>query len=178
MFSGLQIHRENISRAIFAMLTDPIKTKILTLSSPEIGVHIRRGDFKYGNLLTSNQFFINAINVIRKIEGRPLTVTVFTDAHDREIADILNLDDVQFPVDQSDIVDIYQLSKSKYLILSQSSSFSYWAAFLCNNIVIRHQDDWQKQICHNTSNELKFDGLNIELLMQDLLNLKQSSSFN
>ena len=39
------------------------------------------------------------------------------------------------------------MSKSKIIFLSQSSSFSYWAAFLSDSLVIMHSNDWQEKIC-------------------------------
>jgi subtilisin-like proprotein convertase family protein len=38
------------------------------------------------------------------------------------------------------------MSKSKFVILSRSSTFSYWAAFLSDALVIRPAGDWQLKI--------------------------------
>ncbi len=71
-----------------------------------IGVHIRRGDFKMGNQTTPLSYFINTINLIRKNVAKELPVTVFSDAHNAEIADILELPGVKIAEDKPDILDI------------------------------------------------------------------------
>jgi hypothetical protein len=175
-FLYIRPYRNEISSALFSMLTSSLQQVVSETPTPEIGIHIRRGDFKYGSPITSNEYFINAISAIRNIEGQKLNVTVFTDASDEEIADVLNLSNVKKADDHADIVDIFLLSKSNYLILSQSSSFSYWAAFMSDNIVIRHQNDWQRQIGYYPEKELKFDGVDIQLLQKTLAGIKKSRS--
>jgi hypothetical protein len=128
------------------------------MEAPEIAVHIRRGDFKLGNPVTPNAFFIECIRFIRARIKRPLAVTVFTDAHPGEIKDVLALENVRLAEQKPDILDILQMSKSKIIILSRSSTFSYWAAFLSDAIVIKHIDDWQDNIRPEDVNRERFEG--------------------
>ena len=55
----------------------------------------------------------------------------------------------------TDVVDILLMSKAPYIILSQSSTFSYWAAFLSDATVIRPKNDWQDRIKTDTGNYLE-----------------------
>lgn len=146
LFKYLYPHSEFIKNELFELLKDRLKEKHSKCESPVIGIHIRRGDFKIGNPITSNQFFIDAINAIRETTEEVLPVIVFTDAEENEIKDILDLPEISISKNEEDILDILQMSKSKFLILSQSSTFSYWAAFLSEGLVIINEDDWQKQI--------------------------------
>lgn len=146
LFKYLYPHSEFIKKELLELLTDPLKKKYSKCESPVIGIHIRRGDFKIINPITSNQFFIEAIHAIRETVKEVLPVTVFTDAEENEITDILELPGISISRNEEDILDILQMSKSKFLVLSRSSTFSYWAAFLSEGLVIMSEDDWQKQI--------------------------------
>src|SRR5207249_8991781 len=97
---------------------------------------------KLGSPFTPNEFFIDAINFIRQKTNSLLSVTVFTDAEPDEIADILQLPEVKLAERKPDILDILLMSQSKLIVLSKSSTFSYWAAFLSDAILIKAADDW------------------------------------
>lgn len=152
LFKYLYPHSEFIKNELFELLKGRLKEKHSKCKSPVIGIHIRRGDFKIGNPITSNQFFIDAINAIRETVKEILPVIVFTDAEENELKDILDLPEISISKNEEDILDILQMSKSKFLILSQSSTFSYWAAFLSEGLVIISSDDWQNKIKENMGN--------------------------
>lgn len=146
LFKSLESFEELIRKEVIYLLTPELQNKYASLPSPEIGIHIRRGDFKAGNPITPNEFFINGINSIREVHGAETEVTVFSDADDAEIMDILSLKNVCKSKNKEDILDILSMSKSRFMVLSQSSTFSYWAAFLSNAFVIMSKDDWQLKI--------------------------------
>lgn len=146
LFKTLEPFEEMIWEELIQLLVPGLQRKYDALPAPQIGIHIRRGDFKVGNPITSNEFFIRSINAIREAAGGELEVTVFTDADDEEISDILSLNNVVKSKNKEDILDILQMSKSRFLVLSQSSTFSYWAAFLSEAFVVVSSDDWQKNI--------------------------------
>jgi hypothetical protein len=79
-----------------------------------------------------------------------LPVTIFTDANSKEIEDLLKLPNVSLASSNPDIVDILLLADSKYLLTSVSSTFSYWAAFLSEGIVIKPPKEWQAPLRHET----------------------------
>ena len=135
-FDELQGYAELLSDRLQAMIAKKIKKQINHLSAPEIGVHIRRGDFSKGSDLEGEQYFIDAIHFIRSEFGSSLKVTIFTDGFGHEINSILQLPDTTIHYGKSDIEDLILLSKSRYIITSHSSTFSYWAAFLSKAVIV------------------------------------------
>src|SRR6202008_751210 len=79
---------------------------------------------------------------IREYANEELSVTVFTDALPEEIAAVVALPNVVIAENKPDIIDILLLSQSKIMMLSSTSTFGYWAAFLSDAVVLRHQSDW------------------------------------
>lgn len=116
--------------------------------APVIGVHVRRSDFRepvvgeaIGNTCnqrTSLDYYIRTVQTIRDIQGAQLPVTVFTDGREDEIADLLSLPGVKIAPKNPDIVDLLLLSRSRYIVVSPGSTFSYWAAFVSDASVITH----------------------------------------
>lgn len=158
LFKPLWTHREFIKNELYTMLHTKVLQNLNHQSIPTIAIHVRRGDFKYGNPITSNDFFIKNILFVRGILKKTLPVTVFSDAEDKEIDDILRLPSVERASNNSDIVDILLMSKAKILILSRSSTFSYWGAFLSDAVVIRPDGDWQESIRPESVNKIYFEG--------------------
>lgn len=156
LFKTLEPFEDEIGNALIHLLTPRLQRKYATLPAPQIGIHIRRGDFKAGNPITTNDFFIKSISTIREAAGEELEVSVFTDADDEEIRDILSLKKIVKSQNQEDILDILQMSKSRFMVLSRSSTFSYWAAFLSEAFVIMSSDDWQKNVKNSGNNYSEF----------------------
>jgi hypothetical protein len=148
-----------------------------------ISVHIRRGDFKFGNPITSLSFFIDAINSIRNVYGDELPVTIFTDAENTEIEDVLKLPAVCLSEEKPDILDILIMSMSRFIILSQSSTFSYWGAFLSDAVILKPHTDWQQYIRSSKINS-NYPEINwkegdeecVETLRKHYLNLQNINS--
>jgi hypothetical protein len=146
LFGPIRDYSDLIKRKLYEMLNPKLKKQLETYVSPVISIHIRRGDFKMGNPITPESFFIKSINEIRKAANEDLPVTVFTDANEDEIMEVLSLPETHLASPKADILDILLMSKSKFVILSRSSTFSYWAAFLSDALVIRPAGDWQLKI--------------------------------
>lgn len=152
IFFDIREHRDFIKEEIYRMLAPAMQKQLNAFSIPVVAVHIRRGDFVIGNQVTSLSFFIDCINSIRKAADEILPVTVFTDAKADEIKEVLQLSKVTVAADKPDILDILLMSRSRLMVLSKSSTFSYWGAFLSDAIVLRPHDDWQQQIRSNSIN--------------------------
>lgn len=159
MFLNLAPYRETLSAALHAMLRDDKKKALRDLPVPEIAVHIRRGDFNTTGQATSLDFFIGGIRAVREAIGRNIPVTVFSDANEKELKPLFDLPAIMMATPKADILDILLMSRSKILLLSQSSSFSYWAAFLSEALVIMKHDDWQEGLKPNGGRyqEIKWD---------------------
>jgi hypothetical protein len=151
LFVSLRDHKNLIQKELYKILTPGVNKILQKSAAPVIGIHIRRGDFKIANPITPNEFFIKGIQLARAAAGSNLPVTVFTDAAKIEIEDILALPAVILAEQNPDIVDILLLSKSKIIFLSQSSTFSYWGAFLSEAVVVMPADDWQRKIRNQDS---------------------------
>ena len=152
IFSEIREHRDFIRDEIYKILSPLLLQKMSSFEVPVIAVHIRRGDFKIGNQITPGSFFTDCISSIRTVCKEDWPVTVFTDADHTEIAEILQLPQVKLAEDKPDILDILLMSKSRVIVLSQSSTFSYWGAFLSDAIVLKPGDDWQKNLRSSSTN--------------------------
>ena len=141
-FGLLRNNEVLIKNTLHSLLTNNMKNKLGKYKRPIIGVHIRRGDFKLGSEITSLEYFIAAIVSVRNEIGQSAPVTIFTDANMYEISEVLTLGNISVAENKPDILDILLLSMSKVIILSGSSTFGYWAAFLSDAFVIRPKVDW------------------------------------
>ena len=175
MFLKLAPHKEMLSVSLLAMLREDKKKQLESYKVPEMSVHIRRGDFITTGQATSLDFFITGIRETRKALGRDVPVTVFTDAAPHELVALFELPAIRMAEPKADILDIVLMSKSRILMLSQSSSFSYWAAFLSDAVVIMKHDDWQERIKPDNADyhEIRWDmnkdslsGILQEILLQ------------
>ena len=160
LFFNLSPYRDLIKEALLRLITSQKKQQLLKYESPVIGVHIRRGDFKIAHQITPLSYFIEIIKSIREATDSVMPVTVFSDADKNELTDIFQLENVTLTDKKADILDILLMSQSEILVLSQSSTFSYWSAFLSDGLVIIPHDDWQTKIKDGGENyrELRWDG--------------------
>lgn len=147
-FDGLKENRQLVIQLLWNLITPAIKKKLRELSAPFIGVHIRMGDFRHlsngeefgkvGTVRTPEEYFIEMINEIRKLQGTELPVSVFTDGDKKELNTLFQLPGVRIVRGNNDLVDLLLLSKSRIIITSAGSTFSYWAAFISDAVVITH----------------------------------------
>lgn len=145
-FEGLRLNRKFIRESFINMLASQYKEIYYNCDTPVIGVHIRCSDFiidnknlgKRPNVRTPINYFIEIIRKIRKSVNRNLPVTVFTDGENSEVSQIKMIGNVFFQNSKSDLEDMIKLSKSKIIITSCNSTFSYWAAFISSSPVITH----------------------------------------
>ena len=121
---------------------------------PVLSLHIRKGDFKKleesetlnSSLIatqTPNSYFKKVITDIRNFIGVTIPVTIFTDGKEDEIQELLSMDKVKMAKDDLDIVHLLLLSKSKIIVFSEGSTFSGWAGFLSDAILIRNKQHYQ-----------------------------------
>lgn len=149
-FAQLRDHRQMVINEFWQLLSNPIKQLVDREATPCIGVHIRMGDFrklqagedfkKAGAVRTPEFYFVEVINTIRSISGKDLPVTVVTDGYRHEFEQLFSLKNVTLLEGNPDIVDMLVLSKSKVIVTSAASTFSYWAGFLSDVPVIIHPD--------------------------------------
>jgi len=149
-FEGLKDHRDKVIQSFFEMLTPDILQYVQSKPKPCIGVHIRMGDFRklqagenfaaVGAVRTPEDYFVDIIKNIREIAGENLPVTIFTDGYRHEFTQLFDLPAVSIAENNPDIADMVLLSKSKIIVTSAGSTFSYWSGFLSEAVLIMHPD--------------------------------------
>ncbi|HWK05462.1 MAG TPA: hypothetical protein VNS58_17605 [Puia sp.] len=149
-FTGLKEHRDLAISLLKGMISDDIMRRTDRIPAPCVGVHIRMGDFRKlregeaftsaGAVRTPEYYFVDIIGAIRKINGGELPVSVFTDGYGKEFEKIFTLKNVSIVEGNPDIVDLLLLSKSRIIVASAGSTFSYWAGFLSDSPLIMHPD--------------------------------------
>lgn len=167
-FSGLKENRDRVLRILPEILRPEIKEAVARQTAPAIGVHIRMGDFrklkpgedfsKVGAVRTPEEYFINIIESIRKIHGSQLPVSVFTDGYRHELQELWKLGNIEMVEGNKDIVDMLLLSRSRILVASAGSTFSYWAGFLANAPIILHPDHIHGSIRPEDTNTSFYEG--------------------
>jgi len=167
-FSQLKERRETVISLFHSLLCKSIIKLVNEQSTPCIGVHIRMGDYrklqdgedfrKVGAVRTPENYFIEMILAIRRINGINLPVSVFTDGYRHEFENLWDLENIYLVEGNPDIVDMILLSRSQIIIASAGSTFSYWAGFLANAPLIMHPDHLHAPLRPSNVNCLYYEG--------------------
>jgi hypothetical protein len=168
-FLHIRVNREVVIEAFKKELKTELITKWAQKKDLEIGVHIRLGDFKklaqnesfakVGATRTPLNYFIEVITQIRSVTNKQLKVTVFTDGKLEELKPLFDLPNIEIAEDDTDLMQMLHLSKSKILILSAGSTFGQWAAYLSNAIIINHYQHFHSYIRDGKTNEQMYEGV-------------------
>ena len=148
-FRKLKPFREELKSDLLDIISNSNRKLIQNLPCIDVAVHVRLGDFQklqkgklfseVGATRTPIDYFIDSINEI-KFQNPSYKFWVFTDGFEHEVEEIIKLESVELFPSINDLVDLFQMSKSKILITSAGSTYSYWAGFLGNCEVIQHPD--------------------------------------
>lgn len=166
-FIHLKPHRNLVINLINELISERILKNVKDIPDFEIGVHIRMGDFrklnvgeefKGGHVRTPESYFINIINGIRNLIGNEIKVNVFTDGYKNEFESIFDLKNIEMVEGNSDLVDMLLLIKSKIIVISTGSTFSYWSGFLSNAPMVMHPDHIHARIRALDNNHATFEG--------------------
>ena len=168
-FLNIRESRDLVIKKYFESLTEKNYVRYQSKSCPIIGIHIRMGDFKkmaectnfaeVGQTRTPLDYFINIIKILRAIIGRDLEVTIFSDGKKSELQKILNLNNVVIAENDSDMLQMLHLSKSKIIVLSAGSTFGQWAAFFSDGAVINHYEHFHSFIRPSEFNKNSYEGV-------------------
>jgi hypothetical protein len=114
----------------------------------DIGIHVRRGDFKEarierdllteGNIRTPISWFVESLEQVRSAAGFIVPAFVVSDGSEKELAELLRMQNVKYFKPKNAIVDLMLLSKAKILLASGGSNFSAWASYLGQMPTISH----------------------------------------
>jgi len=142
--------REKIKEIILNNLSKKTFKKYEQLPSCLLGIHLRRGDFP-AQYRISNEDIIKIINFFNNRYNKYLPINIFTDSPPALISDILKIPNVKYENSFNVMIDLLKLSKCKIIIPSAYSTFSNWACFLSNGIVLRHPKDIIKKPIRNSN---------------------------
>ncbi len=155
-FFELNQHRDIVKELFFNILKDDILQSYKNYPSPQIGIHIRMGDFrklnenedfaKVGAVRTPLNYFVDVINKLRLWKNENLEATIFSDGFEHELEPLLSMDNVKLAPQNIDIGDLLYLSKSDIIVTSAGSTFSYWSGFLSDAPIIMHPDHIHKAL--------------------------------
>ena len=139
-----QDKKYEISRFKLRFKLKEVETKNLSIlskmeSENTIAIHIRRGDFLtptnqviFGGICTEDYYKL-AISKICELVESPHFIFFSNDSqYVRDTFNLNNMTIVDWNKGEKSIFDMYLMSKSKYMILA-NSTFSYWAARLNND---------------------------------------------
>lgn len=167
-FGQIRDQRELVRASLRQMIRPHLHEQLARLERPWVGVHIRMGDFrplqpgedfsKVGIVRTPLSYFSELIAGIRSIHGTDLPVMVFSDGHDDELREILQLPNVRRASRQADVLDLLLLAQSRLVIASAGSTFSYWGGFLADAPLLLHPDHIHAPLRTVAVNSLHFEG--------------------
>jgi hypothetical protein len=124
-----------VKERLYAITSPAIVSQVEQFSDePFIGVHIRRGDFKYGGIAIDDAWYVRAIEVAAKsLNTRPraLPIRIFSDAAPETLQFLADgFSNVTFMPKAPALLDMLLLSRCRALVGTSRSTFSMWAAFL------------------------------------------------
>ncbi len=150
MFGAVREHRTFVQARFAALLRPAYRKQLFAHPAPVVALHVRRGDFRplksnedfarVGGVQTPNNYFLSIIAGIRGAVGHDVPVTVFSDGSDAELAFLLSLPNVTRSHTQNDVVDLLLMSRARVIVPSAGSTFSEWAGFLSEAVIVRHPD--------------------------------------
>ena len=145
-FAGIREYRDVVGDALYGMLAPTHRRELVGIPPPIVGVHVRRGDLRepkpgedfrtLGGVRAPLSYFRHLIERIRDIAKTALPVTIFSDGDDSELDELLRMPHVDRSRGRADIVDLLLLSRSRIILTSPGSTFSYWSGFLSNAPIV------------------------------------------
>lgn len=145
-FHLLNENRLLVIELIESIINDKILDKIKSLPSLNSALHIRLGDFAkltentsfaaVGCTRTPSDYFFDIISIFTKLDPCK-KIFIFSDGHKSELEHLLSSNVILIQHD-NDLIDLFHLSKSSFIGMSAGSTFSYWAGFLGDALLIYH----------------------------------------
>lgn len=139
-FKDLKSSQPLVKQKLYEYIKPSLLQSILSKPSPEIAIHIRRGDYQKPHkgddfavrryVYTPLGWYIDTLSKIRCVVDSNIPATIFSDGYEDELSEILELPNVSLSPETSALSDLLSMSRSKLLIASCHSSFSSWASYL------------------------------------------------
>jgi hypothetical protein len=169
-FQDLKKYQLLVKQRLYSDIHPSLLEKILSLPAPDIGIHIRRGDYQKPHpsddfsikryVYTDLNWYIETLKSIRSLAKTDVPATVFSDGHPEDLVDILSLPNVSISTETSAISDLITMSRSKLLIGSAHSSFSAWACYLsqCPTLWCTERAHLYQSIFTTNTQQLTYEG--------------------
>jgi len=167
-FEQIREHRDLLRESLVRIVRSRHRARLKSMIPPVIAVHVRAGDFRplrdgeefgrWGHVRAPLSYYLDLINGVRALAGTCLPVTIFSDSSEGVVRSLLSLENTSMAERSPDIVDLLQLSRSKVLITSPSSTFSYWAGFLSDAVVLTHPTLYKAALRPETVDVRRFQG--------------------
>lgn len=170
-FDNIRDHRNFVKESFYGRLVKRnIINKVGRMKTPEIGIHIRMGDFS--NIKAEDKFkwdestlertpltyFVEVIRFIREVAGKNIKVTVFSDGTKEELKEILMIEEVTLMEGNRDIEDLILLAKSKLIVTSASSTFGLLAGYFSDAVLIHHPNFFMRPVRDKETNKKFYEG--------------------
>jgi hypothetical protein len=149
-FGSIRPYRHLIVPRLKQMLTSARQIEAESAPSPSICVHVRLGDYRSlavdedfrqaGNARTPFEYFVEMIAALRACHGSEVPVTVVSDGGNVDLQSLLCVAGVNRGPKLTDLGDMLMMSKSGLLLCSAGSTFSLWAGFIGDGILLHHPD--------------------------------------
>lgn len=169
-FGNIREENQFIRDKLIKQIHPRKRQEILERQPPNIGIHIRLGDYTEPkpsadfsidrNTRTPLDWYVRVLQSLRALLGYPVQATVFSDGRENELKQILDLENVELSKNESALSDMLTLSRGSILISSSHSTFSGWASFLGQMPTIRYPERSKlyKPIFSSDTREKIFEG--------------------
>lgn len=149
MFQDICTWRELLKEKLRSITRQRWLSMVDAVGTIPIGINVRLGnDFRQavterdyytkGAIRTPVAWFVDSLQLIRRVVGFPAQAVVVSDGSEDALCDLLALENVTFLRPGCAISDLLILCNTKVLIGSGGSSFSAWASFLGQMPTISH----------------------------------------
>jgi hypothetical protein len=155
-FDKLVPHREMIGNELRSHLTRARQREVGAVQKPALCVQVRMGDFRalktgesfaaVGGVRTPLDYYKSMISSVRKVAGARVPVTLVSEGSDAELAELLQMDAVTRHKGRSSIADLFLMADSQVLVCAAGSSFSQWAVFLGEGVVLHHPEHFHFKV--------------------------------
>ena len=139
-FESLRVHRGIVKQGFYDMVANEIHDQIKAYETFTIGIHIRLGDFKVGKLNTDLSYYKNIAIQLNEYYNSKVNLVIFSDGHQEELAEMLELPNTTIFQSGNDLVDLIQLSKCNVIVAAPLSTYSYWAGFISEADIVLPED--------------------------------------
>ena len=157
-FRELIDFRDFVLKSLSNLISNECRDQISETSFAPIAVHVRRGDFSHFDWWQPIESFCEMLQNARSLAQECLPATVYSDGTIEELKPLLEMPNVTLAPNAPDIVDLFRLSRSQVLITSRASTFSNWAAFMSEGMILRDPLFSPMPCRPSTLNEQWFEG--------------------